>query len=425
MPKHISGICFLVGLEKAKSNIKQRTQIIKRLPQLPQLPKFKEFKYFQRFQQAIILRIKRFERFADFKFVVPKKNINLIFVFAVLLIFGGLLANVREKRQMSSVKKELESVQAQINEANIFLTLHKEQEANDLFLGALEQIRSIVNTKGELAEQVIEIENNIESELFDLNKLVIIKDPELIFQFTGPEFSPQKITTLNNKIYFSSPYFNNIYELDENNIKTIDTNKRFSDIGEINQTAIFFSRPNSIFPFKDNSFQSAIDLKLPLENSELANLTCFKSNLYFLDKKTGQIMKYPYVGGFAWGQPQKWLTLGSDKWDVRSIAVDGSVWALRQNCAIDRYYAGTLQQEITIQVFPFCKNPTKIWTSPLTSYVYVLEPAQKRIIVLNKQGKIIKQYQSAKFDNLKDFAISDYGKSIYLLNGPKVYLISS
>jgi len=52
-----------------------------------------------------------------------------------------------------------------------------------------------------------------------------------------------------------------------------------------------------------------------------------------------------------------------------------------------------------------------------------LEPSQNRIIILSKQGEIIKQFQSPEFDALVDFAVSGDGKKIYLLNGLKVYQI--
>jgi len=65
----------------------------------------------------------------------------------------------------------------------------------------------------------------------------------------------------------------------------------------------------------------------------------------------------------------------------------------------------------------------KIFTSATLPYLYLLEPVQKRIIILDKKGQIVKQFQSQKFDNLLDFAISENGKTIYLLNGLKVYKI--
>ena len=44
-------------------------------------------------------------------------------------------------------------------------------------------------------------------------------------------------------------------------------------------------------------------------------------------------------------------------------------------------------------------------------------------MIIDKQGIVIKQFQSEKFDDLKDLAFSEDGKTIYLLNGTTIYRI--
>ena len=118
------------------------------------------------------------------------------------------------------------------------------------------------------------------------------------------------------------------------------------------------------------------------------------------------------------------------------MAVDGSLWALTKENAgeegkpsssptvIERYYAGKLQEALKLEIFPFPKSFFKIFTSSQQPYIYILEPVQNRIVIINKSGGIIEQFQSEKFDNLLDFSISQDGKTIYLLNGLKVYKIT-
>ncbi|GAH46423.1 unnamed protein product, partial [marine sediment metagenome] len=142
------------------------------------------------------------------------------------------------------------------------------------------------------------------------------------------------------------------------------------------------------------------------------------------DKKSGEIIKYPYLEDLKWGSPQLWLNSQTKKAiDSESIAVDGSVWVLNKDNSISRYYAGKYQETLKLDFFPEPKDFSKIFTLSGLSYLYLLEPGQSRMVILNKTGQIIKQFQSEKFDNLLDFAISEDGKTIYLLNGLKVYQI--
>jgi hypothetical protein len=88
------------------------------------------------------------------------------------------------------------------------------------------------------------------------------------------------------------------------------------------------------------------------------------------------------------------------------------------------YKTGKYQKTITLDFFPFPENLTQIKTRVELPYLYLLEPSKKRVIVIDKSGKVVKQFQSEKFDNLKDFEVSDNGKTIYLLNGSELFQVS-
>jgi hypothetical protein len=162
---------------------------------------------------------------------------------------------------------------------------------------------------------------------------------------------------------------------------------------------------------------------LPPADFNFDDLSIFKSGLYFLDIKSSKIIKYAYFGDLNWDNPVFWLDPSTENVNAKSIIVDGSVWILDGENSIKRYYAGTLQETLDLKIFPYPKNFSKIFTAPALPYLYILEPDQKRIIIINRSGKIIKQFQSEKFDNLTDFTVSSNGKIIYLLNGMKVYQI--
>ena len=59
-----------------------------------------------------------------------------------------------------------------------------------------------------------------------------------------------------------------------------------------------------------------------------------------------------------------------------------------------------------------------------SNYLYIIDPSNERIIILNKDGSIEDQYTSDKFDNLIDLAIDPEEKAIYLLNGNHLYLLA-
>ena len=149
------------------------------------------------------------------------------------------------------------------------------------------------------------------------------------------------------------------------------------------------------------------------------------SNLYFLDKENCEIIKYSYLGENNWDSAKKWLKDKMDCNNPKSIAVDGSVYILNSDNSISTYHSGLYQETIKIDIYPNIENITLIKTDKDIPYLYLLEPANNRIIVIDKKNaEIIKQFQSSKFNNLKDFEISPTGQTIYLLNGSIIYKIN-
>jgi len=128
---------------------------------------------------------------------------------------------------------------------------------------------------------------------------------------------------------------------------------------------------------------------------------------------------------FPSGKFSLWLDSSTQKTlPVKSFAIDGDIWILTKDNQIFRYYQGKYQEALDVFIWPPVKNLTKIFTSPQLPYLYLLEPEQKRIIVLSKKGEVVKQFQSEKFDQLLDFTVSPDGK-IYLLNNSKLYQLPS
>jgi len=144
----------------------------------------------------------------------------------------------------------------------------------------------------------------------------------------------------------------------------------------------------------------------------------YNSNLYSLDNTAGEIIKYSP----KWTEPKVWIK--SDLLiEAKSIIIDGSIWILNKDNSITEYYAGKFQKTLKLDIFPESKNFSRIFTSETLPYLYILEPIENRLIIIDKIGQIIKQYQSEKFDDLLDFAVSENGKAVYLLNGLEVYQI--
>lgn len=392
----------------------EKIEIIK----IPVFPK----KYFQKYFSQIEAQ------FVQFKLLVKAKNTVLVICFICLLILGGLYAKIDEKKRIEQTKNFLAGVQEKISQAESFVILKENNKASEILLNIWQEIVPLTKTKTPLMAHILITKEKVEQTLFELNNLEKIEEPELIFEFKTGEFLPQKIISFEDKIYFFSPYLENIYELNqEGNISRLDSGQKFKSAILSDNSILFISTTNQFFPLKNNNFGAPFSFELPSRDFEFENAVSFKSNIYLLEENGLKVFKYPYLGEQRWGNPEIWFentSCGSVSCSANSMAIDGSVWLLRKDNLIEKYYGHQLEKTIKINIFPIPQEFTKIWAPPALSYLYILEPTGKRIIILDKTGEIIRQYQSEKFDNLKDFVVSLDGKEIYLLNNQKLFKIT-
>jgi len=364
--------------------------------------------------------------------IFVNKKIGLILGLTIVLIFGFTMAKLEEERNMEIYGKDLEVIQEKLDLINGLLILEKTtpeaiQKANSLLKESWQEINSlskkIKGLPSDFTVEVFSLKNEISEKLSVLNKLEKIENPQLFYEFERKTFVPNNVLLSDNVLYFFSPYVENVFKLtDKLEASLIETNQKISLATKLGDSVSFFAKPNQIITLKNNEL-TPFSLETPYLDFNFDDLHSYRDHLYFLDKKAGQIIKYPYSGNFNWGSPQLWLNPQIPKViGANSLAIDGSVWILNQNL-VYKYHGGDFQKEIDLEIFPVPKNFSKIFTSHALPYLYILEPDQKRIVIIDEAGTIIKQLESDKFDNLLDFTVSESEKTIYLLNGLKVYKV--
>ena len=391
------------------------------LPKIP--PTIKKVKNF-----PSLISQKFSEKLAIFKKIIVsepfKKKIILISILIFFLLAGFFIFKERKKVLLKEAPEKLLKIQDKINMAENFLILKEEKRANSMFQEAWEEILPLTQIEHPLKDEALALKESIEKELLTLNKIKVIPEPALLLEFSEKEFLPQKIIELDKVLYFFNPYSKGFYKFEKGEKIKIETEQEFHKAISFNKGSIlFFSEPDKLMFWKEDGVGTIITLKLPFPDFVCTDLASFSKNIYLLDGKKGEIIKYALPLVINKDFPQRWLVPETERViNAKSIAIDGSIWILTKANNIDILYLGKYQETLILEFFPSPKNIEKILINQNLPYLFLLEPAQNRIIVLSKAGQIVKQFQSEKFDDLKDFAVSEDG-IIYLLNGQKVYWI--
>ncbi|PIZ76238.1 MAG: hypothetical protein COY04_01460, partial [Parcubacteria group bacterium CG_4_10_14_0_2_um_filter_7_35_8] len=272
-----------------------------------------------------------------------------------------------------------------------------------------------------IQSQANSLKNLIEKNLTQLNEVEEISDPKVIFNFSDKGFSPQRMILFNNSLYFFSSFQKGIMKLSNDNLEKIDLSQVFSFVVPLYNNLALFTKPDQLSIFDGNQVKQKVSLEL-LSQNVFISLSSFNDSLYFLEKDTGRVVQYKQPLSENIVQSSYWIKTKEKKpIGAESISVTGLVYILTNDNSIWRYRDGVLNNVIELSVFPFPKNLTKLVYSSSFSGFAILESSQERVILINTQGVLIKQFKSKKFINLKDVVFSQDGKSLYILSGSEVY----
>jgi hypothetical protein len=155
-----------------------------------------------------------------------------------------------------------------------------------------------------------------------------------------------------------------------------------------------------------------------------AFIKAFASNLYVLDKSGNAI--YRYAGsGTTFGDKQNWLAVTSraDFSGALSWTIDGSMYVLYPNAKILKFSLGSAQNFSVKGVIPEIGTIDAIYADADNQYLYLLDRAGKRVVVIDKNGNYKAQYSDDQIGNAESLVVSEVDKKIILLTGDKLYSI--
>ncbi len=199
-----------------------------------------------------------------------------------------------------------------------------------------------------------------------------------------------------------------------------------------NPQASYFAQDNNTFYYIDSNGLSSVSssggtAKVIIKSSDLpkniGGLSVYYGNIYVLDKDNKQIDKFVETSG-GYTKTNYFGGISPDLSNADAMTIDGSIWVLFSNGSVEKFLRGN-PENLTVSGLdkPF-SSPTRIYTTADFNNVYVLDRGNSRIVVLDKNGNYVAQYQSPILKNANDFEVLESSKIINILSGGKVYQIN-
>lgn len=141
--------------------------------------------------------------------------------------------------------------------------------------------------------------------------------------------------------------------------------------------------------------------------ASIEDITVYNDTLYALTGASQQIVKMrQQVPNFEGGTA--WITAhDTDLTTARALTIDSNVYMLLGNDVV-KFTSGREQDWQTAVIDPPLAQPTDIWTGTESKYLYVLDPAEKRVLVLVKDtGAVQAQYVADAFSGATGFIVEE------------------
>ena len=149
--------------------------------------------------------------------------------------------------------------------------------------------------------------------------------------------------------------------------------------------------------------------------ASVEDITTYNDNLYALTGASQQIVKMrPQVPNYEGGTA--WITARTtDITTARALAIDSNVYVLLTN-GIVKFTSGREQDWQIGVVDPPLTQPIDLWTSAESTFLYILDPAEKRVLVLLKEtGEVKAQYVSDAFLGAVGFVVDETTSKIIVI----------
>ena len=184
----------------------------------------------------------------------------------------------------------------------------------------------------------------------------------------------------------------------------------------LNQKSLLVWGTNSSVVIDIASHQSNSTLKI----NPLLDATVYENRLYYLSQPPTTIYRTTQQG-LDFTKPNKWLRPSQgDLPEAKSLAVDGAIY-VSSATQVQKYVLG-LKRNFDLQpIEPPLQNVTSLKTAGEGDYLYLTEPSAKRLVIYDKQGKLVLQLNFPELTGLSSLIYDPVNKYLYVLSTNKIY----
>ncbi|OGL66769.1 hypothetical protein A2856_03320 [Candidatus Uhrbacteria bacterium RIFCSPHIGHO2_01_FULL_63_20] len=360
---------------------------------------------------------------------VPNSSRYLALAAVVVLVAFGVsisvLSSARARHADDAAFETRLAAASELREEAAAAAIYRDEDrARVLYTEALTTLASVAAATRERQEAVAKIVSDIEAALDQLRHVVRLSD---LPRFASLEGARALVKVGTNLYAFTAA--REVVRVDPvgktaTALPLPDASVGAAREASADETAAYFldDRPG-ISLFDPELLHMRVTDLLPDAGNDWKDVAAYGDRLYVLESSPTdtQVQRFNATAS-GFGSPTGWIRSKTTPLaDARSLAVDGSVFVLLPTGPVRFVSSGQSGWDAS-EVEPAMTDALDLWTDLESDRVYVLEPAQKRVMVFAKEnGALLTQYVADAFTDATDLLVDETAQTIYVLTPDALY----
>lgn len=367
-----------------------------------------------------------------------QRALLLLALLLAVVLAGFLWAREQKMQEIREGENALEEVQERVMEAQNLLFLEREKEADRLFRDAWVSLFQMEGIAQEFPvssrDTYRELSMTVQKYFTEADNIIQLEELEEVAHIERSMFLPHSLFSFQDSLYVFNPHFHDLLRVhkESGKITFIPLRARPIALFSLNQNVLVMTKPNMLLLLdpETNEIEGRFELFFPSKNANIQQAFLSERNLLLYDSQGEEIWRYARTEQFRWEfrdsfpapflQEEEVVLFALGKEEVAVLSGVGP--ALfgrgdeRQGTISLHNLEGEKKEEFSLEFFPPLVSPSRMKFSG--EHLLLIEPRQKRAILLSREGDVLAQVQSEAFSNLLEATETE--RNLYFINGAQI-----
>ena len=351
----------------------------------------------------------------------------LLIILLLIISVSFLMDGRRDTALRDEYRLQIEAMNQDLYTANTKGYANDKETANAIIEKVESEARAILETNFFRAE-ALALLDKIQETKDSINNTTRVSNATPYADLSSKQAEVEAIGLVNLDDNFYAYEYNELYEVILDQVldpKTIDETEVIMSASSMEDFGIiaFLTQSGRIIEYNDGQFVFANTNDDNWKSG--IDIAAYGKYLYVLSPKNNQIYKYAKLRSKYSSSTE--YNLDANLENAISFAIDGNIYVLKKGGEIIKIFKSKKQQFEIEDLAVDISEASKLYTTPELNELYILDPVNRRVVVVTKDVGLGARYKEQIFfedlEDIQDIYVNQSEDKLYLLTKKEIYQV--